>query len=166
MAKKQKSFDAELDALLAGVELPSDEQLRKETGAQKRVNDPEWRAAFKKGHSASRKVMKESGYWATIMEDVNKRIKNDPVIRAARVARNKEMAKDPTWIANNKKVGELKKKPLCTPMGIFDSLTSAMIAHEKKSLQSMWWYVKNKPTEYYYITLEEYNATKNKNVKK
>ncbi len=94
MAKKQaKSFNAELDGLLDGIEIPSDEEVKRETTFKKRSLDPEWREnvtnANRKKHSNPEIAKK--------IADANRKSAVDPVAYKNRAESNRKKAKDPEW---------------------------------------------------------------------
>jgi hypothetical protein len=145
MAKKQKSFDAELDALLAGVELPSDEAVKFETSLKKRNNDPEYRKQYLIAQSTRKKVKEK---------------KTDTLSVACQLRSSQESYKIVHKINSKAQMNYIR-----TPEGVFCGLREAA-EHFNLSKPGFHRRLRVNPTEYYYITQEEYNAAKNKNVKK
>ena len=63
MAKKPKSFNAEIDSLLEGIELPSDKSVEFETSLKKRDTNPEYRKQYLKAQSARKKTKEKKTDW-------------------------------------------------------------------------------------------------------
>jgi hypothetical protein len=96
MAKKQKSFDAELDALLAGVELPSDEEVNWETKYKNRSTNPNWIKSVKQ--QANKRVNDKK--WREENANRNKNQVNDPAYQKALKEGIDKRSNNKEWRAN------------------------------------------------------------------
>ena len=141
----------------------------------RRTQDPTWR---KKNHASVLKTV-QTDKWKTNRAAGIEQMKNDPVWQKEQQERfkrrssneqwlkrkteaSRKLAQDPVWLANNKQIiQERCAKPVMTPQGAFGSLTEAgLIYNEIKQFRNgrPWvsHQIKVNPTEFYYITREEY----------
>lgn len=203
MATKKKSFNTELDELFSDVSLPTDEEVREETGKAKRaegLRKPTTRnkisqtlkssAKYKEGiknrdqsfrdvsgysekHSAQQKQTVASEKWKKNHKAAMEALQNDPV-RLAEYKKNyangnsKKYDNPEYWenyyagIAKRDANEEYTKKRLdasrakiCkkvhTPLGIFDSITSASKAHGMGNSETMRHRIKSPNFPEFYI---------------
>lgn len=190
MTKKQKSLNAKLDDLLEGLDLPSDAELRKETGLRKRSDDPTWHANNQKAIDKK----KQDSTWYDNLVKRNKKLVKDPVRNQKIKETVKQQYQDPVykdyrttiiknvtqteewkkshskgmnkreengWHEKNNAAAQKRCKPIVsTEYGIFlgkkhlaEHMTSLGIGNVMGKLDN---WLKTKPTEFYYISKEEY----------
>lgn len=142
---------------------------------KKRTESKEWQDAntakgktlaqtesWKANHAAGQKRMKNDPVWQAEQQERLKRRNQNPVwlerIKESRIA----MAQDENWIANNKNAIRARcAKPIITPVGVFAAAADA--AREYNKIRNFnngkTWIanqLKKNPTEFYYISKEEY----------
>jgi len=168
MTKKQKSLNAELDNLLEGLDLPSDAELRKETGnvrqaekikGRKRV-DQSVRMSGQKNSMAG----KEHPNKGKSMPQISKKIKG----KAKPEGFGEKISKARTGVPNLKALGKerpehsnlMKTKnpmfrPIRTPNGDFDSIRFVIEDEKARGMKNVERRVRKllstPNSEYYYI---------------
>ena len=128
---------------------------------KKKAQDPEWLDSVIKAN-------KQRGASPEFLEKIKiqaKKMVENPKWMEDHKLRIEKRSNNPKWVENNKnvlaKARENIKKPIKTPYGVFDCIKNAerTIGINRSTIYSR---MKNKSTEYYYITREEYEQLKGK----
>lgn len=141
----------------------------------KRTQSKEWREAnlksvlktvqtesWKNNHAAAVEAWKNDPQWQQEQQERIERRSNNPVWKERKTEASRRLAKDETWLANTTKALRTRcAKPIVTPAGIFAALTDAGLAYNKirNFNNGRKWVInqlKVNPSEFYYITKEEY----------
>ena len=96
---KKKTFNTELDDILNDLDLPSDQDIREETGKLKRaegLKNPNVRAKISKS-------IKESSKYRQGMANRDRSFADDPAYRKAHTKRMQNLRKDPEFVEKQRK---------------------------------------------------------------
>ena len=96
---KKKTFNTELDDILNDLDLPSDQDIREETGKVNRANglkNPNVRAKISKS-------LKESSKFHESIANRDQSFRDDPTYRKVHTKRMQNLRKDPEFVEKQKK---------------------------------------------------------------
>lgn len=109
MTTKKKSFNASLDDILADLELPTDAEVREETGKVKRaegLKNPKVRAKISQG-------IKSSTKWREAMINRDQSFRNTKKYQKEHKERMQALRKDPKFVESHKRgMEELRRDPV------------------------------------------------------
>ena len=171
--KKQKSLDAELDDLLASLDLPSEKEIQEETRCAKiressaeRWKDPD----YNKRVSAKIKESFSSDEMRQVQAAKFRGVKvSDQVKQRLREHNTGKQRKGQAWVtkmAEKKRGNNCRSRPIVTPMGVFASKKIAAEFYinnqqttRKTIVSCVAWFdyqIKHFQSEFYFISREEY----------
>jgi len=137
--------------------LPDEILLTKDWTKSRKSNNGMLKEGVKEKHQS--KIENRNSEWLKNVSEANRKKSKDPIFRSKSIQALQKRSKTQDWIEKQKINARKRRKPVVTPDGIFDSRFEA--ANYYKCANS--WIsvlIKKYPTEYYHISIEEYDRLK------